>query len=144
MKTFQLQKVALVKEAACEYHVNDTSSAKEVCAKIGLENECDECVMLFCLNVKGDVVASFEVSRGTPSMAYIHPREVFKKAILANSEAIIVAHNHPSGNVEPSLDDFDAMNRLSDAGKIMGIPVADFVITAPHGGFYSAKLDEKL
>jgi DNA repair protein RadC len=67
----------------------------------------------------------------------VHPREVFKAAILANSAAIILAHNHPSGDPNPSDDDINIAKQLVEAGKILGIEVLDSVIICPHGRFVS-------
>ena len=70
------------------------------------------------------------VSVGTLNFTVIHPREIFKGAILANAKAIIAAHNHPSGNLEPSKEDQCAFKKLKAAGDLLGIPLLDFLIVA--------------
>ena len=68
------------------------------------------------------------VSIGTLSASLAHPREVFKAAILASAGAILLAHNHPSGDVTPSKDDADLTRRMVEAGRIIGIEVIDHII----------------
>ena len=68
------------------------------------------------------------VSEGTLNSSLVHPREVFRGAIVATSASIIVAHNHPSGNPEPSHEDLAITKQLKDAGNILGIPVYDHII----------------
>lgn len=81
------------------------------------------------------------VSIGTLTASLVHPRETFRIAIMQNSAHIIIAHNHPSGEVEPSEDDLKITKRLVDAGKIMGIEVLDHLIFS-HSNYLSFK--EKL
>lgn len=68
------------------------------------------------------------VTMGTVNRTIVHPREVFYEAIKDNATAIIVAHNHPSGNLEPSPDDLEITRRLERAGDILGIPVLDHIV----------------
>lgn len=75
------------------------------------------------------------VSLGTLDQAPVHPREVYAPAIQARASGIIVAHNHPSGNLNPSPADLDATRRLSEAGKILGIRLIDHVIFSEEGFF---------
>ncbi len=69
-----------------------------------------------------------EVSHGTLNQSLVHPREVFKAAILANAFSIIVAHNHPAGSLEPSAEDLQSTNQLAMAGRLLGIPLQDHII----------------
>jgi DNA repair protein RadC len=81
------------------------------------------------LNAKNQVVGYQEVSHGTISASLVSQREVFKAAILSNSFALLVAHNHPSGaQLSPSKEDLDTTKQLLKAGKILGITVLDHVI----------------
>ena len=68
----------------------------------------------------------------------VHPREVFKDAIMHNAYSVVLAHNHPSGDSEPSEDDLTITKRLVDAGKILGIEVIDHIIITKNG-FFSFK-----
>lgn len=78
------------------------------------------------------------ISVGTLNANLVHPREVFKEAIDARAASVIVAHNHPSGDTEPSEDDLTITKRLAEAGKILGIEVADHIIVT-KSGFFSFK-----
>ena len=88
----------------------------------------EEVFVMLTLNTKHRVTGAFEVSRGNLNSALVHPREVFKRALLNNSAGIIIAHNHPSGDVTPSHDDITTTQRLVEAGEILGINVLDHVI----------------
>jgi len=69
-----------------------------------------------------------EIARGHLTGVEVHPREVFKGAILNNAAQMIVAHNHPSGDPEPSPQDATLTKRLVEAGRVLGIPVRDHVV----------------
>jgi DNA repair protein RadC len=73
------------------------------------------------------------VARGTLNRCEVHPRDVFRIAVEANAAAVIVAHNHPSGDVTPSADDRTLTRRLVEAGALLGIPVLDQVIVGQLG-----------
>ncbi len=73
---------------------------------------------------------------GTVNRSIVHPREVFIEAVRDNAAAVIVAHNHPSGNIEPSFEDREVTRRLKEAGSILGIPVLDHLVFSWRG-FYS-------
>ncbi|WP_308421628.1 JAB domain-containing protein [Lysinibacillus alkalisoli] len=62
----------------------------------------------------------------------VSPREVFKTAIMQNAASIIIAHNHPSSNVEPSPEDIEVTNRLVESGQLLGIEVLDHLIVSNH------------
>jgi len=93
-----------------------------------LEDEPAEVFAILCLTTKHRVIAYHEVSRGTLDTTLVHPREVFKAALLANAAAIILAHNHPSGDPTPSGDDFALTRRLQHAGNLVGIEILDHVV----------------
>jgi DNA repair protein RadC len=92
-----------------------------------------ECVMVITLDGNNQVSSSHMITVGLANQSQIHPREVFKWAVRWNSVSILVAHNHPSGNLEPSEADLVATKRLSEAGKLMGIPLLDHVIVSSEG-----------
>jgi DNA repair protein RadC len=69
-------------------------------------------------------------SVGSLNQSIVHPREVFKGALLANAQAIIAAHNHPSGNLDPSDADRRAFDQLTSAGELLGIKLLDFLIVS--------------
>jgi DNA repair protein RadC len=88
------------------------------------------------LNIKNQITSFEVVSTGSLVSSIVHPREVYKGAILSNAASVIFMHNHPSGDPEPSIDDMEITNRLKKAGNILGIDVLDHIIVA-SGGFYS-------
>lgn len=89
--------------------------------------------MVFHLDTQNHIIARNEVSVGTLNASLIHPREVFRPAIHDNCSHIIVAHNHPSGGLEPSQEDIMVTKRLQDAGKLLGIEVLDHIIVTKNG-----------
>jgi DNA repair protein RadC len=89
------------------------------------------------LNTKNEVIEFPTISVGTLSASLVHPREVFKPAIRASAASVVLAHNHPSGRVEPSREDREVTRRLSDAAEIIGIEVLDHVILGD--GYFSMK-----
>ena len=94
------------------------------------DGEVKERFITFWLN-SANVVIGFEiVSEGTLNSSVVHPREVFRGAIVATCANIIVAHNHPSGNTEPSNEDITLTKKLIEAGKIIDILVFDHIIFA--------------
>ncbi len=84
--------------------------------------------LILLLDTKNNIIGKEEISRGTLNSSIVHPREVFKPAIKRSVSAIIVAHNHPSGDPTPSHEDIEVTKRLVEAGKILGIDVLDHVI----------------
>ncbi|ADL12098.1 RadC family protein [Acetohalobium arabaticum] len=80
------------------------------------------------LNTKNEIISIEDISIGSLSNSIVHPREVFKPAIRRSSAAVILAHNHPSGNPEPSKEDIDITQRIKKAGKILGIEVLDHLV----------------
>jgi DNA repair protein RadC len=88
------------------------------------------------LNTKSRVKMVELVSLGSLTASVVHPRETYRRAVLAGSASIIVAHNHPSGEVEPSTEDTKTTKLLIEAGRILGIPLLDHLIFA-DGTFFS-------
>lgn len=94
--------------------------------------------MCIHLNIK-QVVLSYEiVSVGSLNSSVVHPRELYKGALLSNAASIIVVHNHPSGQTTPSPEDIAVTKRLSDAGNILGIQLLDHLVLG-NNGFVSLK-----
>jgi len=90
------------------------------------------CVMLSAKNV---VIGMDIVSVGTLTSSLASGREIFKSAILLNSAAIILSHNHPSGDATPSREDIQLTDRISKAGEILGIKLLDHIIIADQGNY---------
>ncbi len=93
-----------------------------------LEDADREMFLIVCLSSKHEPTAIHTVSIGTLNASVVHPREVFKAAILSNATGIIMAHNHPSGDPAPSKEDIILTRRLIDAGELLGITVIDHII----------------
>tara|TARA_R110002073_G_scaffold101349_2_gene230306 strand:+ start:478 stop:936 length:459 start_codon:yes stop_codon:yes gene_type:complete len=90
------------------------------------------------LNARHRVVSMEIASVGTLSTSLVHPREVFKAALLANASAIICAHNHPSGDASPSGEDRAVTTRLKKVGELIGVPMLDFLVVT-DSGMWSAR-----
>jgi DNA repair protein RadC len=85
------------------------------------------------LDARNGVIGIDEVSSGSVTGNLVHPREVFKAAILSNAVSVVLVHNHLSGDVEPSQADLEITRRLVEAGKILGIEVIDHLVVSKEG-----------
>jgi len=85
-------------------------------------------MMVVHLDAKNKPIGWQIISQGSLTLSIVHPREVFKGAILANSAAIVLAHNHPSGDPTPSSEDRELTSRLKMAGELLGIRLVDHII----------------
>jgi DNA repair protein RadC len=92
-----------------------------------------EVFAVLVLDTQNVVLATVELSHGTLNASLVHPREVFKAAIDHVGAAVLVVHNHPSGNPEPSGEDIAITHQLAEAGKILGIPLHDHLIVGGNG-----------
>mgnify|MGYP001618422493 CR=1 FL=1 len=121
------------------YNHKPISCAKDVYGRFvdRLKDYKEEHLFVLLLDTKNKVINenNFEVSKGTLNSSLIHPREVFKEAIKASANSIILVHNHPSGNPEPSKEDLEVTGRLSKLGEELGIKVLDHVIVG--NGYWS-------
>ncbi len=122
-----LERVRTIADAACAFIPLLRDEPVEVCG-------------LLCLSVRHDVLGYHELSRGTVDATVVHPRDVFKIALLSNARAVILAHNHPSGDPMPSADDLALTQRLKTAGDVLGIDLLDHVIV---GGDTYVSLKER-
>lgn len=104
--------------------------------KFGREKK--EHFVMLSLDARNHLIKISNVSVGTLNANLVHPREIFKEALSQNAASIILAHNHPSGDAEPSEDDLVITKRLVEAGKIMGIEINDHIIVTKNG-FFSFK-----
>ena len=98
-----------------------------------LINSDREMILSVMLTVKNDLIGVETVSIGSITASTTTPRDIFKSAILANAVAIIVCHNHPSGNLIPSDADIELTKQLVDAGELLGIKVLDHLIVSNRG-----------
>jgi DNA repair protein RadC len=98
-----------------------------------LSGKKKEYFYILCLNTRGRVNDTRQVSIGNLDSSLVHPREVFKDAISTLASTVILVHNHPSGDLEPSAEDINLTRRLVEAGELLGIPVIDHIIVSDKG-----------
>jgi DNA repair protein RadC len=94
---------------------------------------------MFCVSAKLRVIAYHEVHRGGVNSSLVYPRDVFKAALISNAAAVVVGHNHPSGDPEPSPEDRAVTRRLMSAGEVIGVAVLDHIVVGHGGRFFSFK-----
>lgn len=107
-----------------------------------LRDELKEKFIVVCLSTANKIVKYETISVGNLNSSIVHPREVFKVAIENNSANIIVLHNHPSGNPEPSREDIYVTKKLIEAGKYLDINLFDHIIVA--GNTYTSLIQRRL
>jgi DNA repair protein RadC len=93
--------------------------------------------VILMLDQKNQVIGINTVSIGSLSASVVHPREVYKPAILSNCAALILGHNHPSGDPQPSREDRAITQRLKEAGALLGINVLDHLVIGAEGRYFS-------
>ena len=99
--------------------------------------------MLFLLSTLWGAFQEKLLFKGTLNYSLIHPREVFKEAYMLSASAIICVHNHPSGNVKPSIQDLESTNNLVEIGRIHGIKLLDHIIIG-NDNYYSFLENNKI
>ena len=130
---FQRLRLQVVKEEefpySCKVTVSRPSDVRDLLTKsMEMHLEAEEVLIMVTIDAKHRVTGIFEVSRGSVSSSLVHPREVFKRALLMNASGIFVAHNHPSGDVTPSTDDTATTKKLKKAGEVLGVQLLDHLI----------------
>lgn len=98
-----------------------------------LKSKKQECFAVLTLDGANRLIDNLVVFQGTLNQSLIHPREIFAKAIEDRAASIILAHNHPSGNPEPSEEDKRVTKKLKEAGNLLGIDVLDHLIITNQG-----------
>ncbi len=116
-----------------ETFLKTSQDVAQACENIR-DNKKENCVLL-CLDARRRLIYRETLSIGTINASLIHPREVFAPALQCRAAAIMLAHNHPSGNPEPSREDLKLTQNLVRAGKLLGITVLDHVIIATSGHY---------
>jgi len=107
-----------------------------------LRDELKEKFLVVCLNSANKVTKFEAISVGSLNSSVVHPREIFKFAIENSSASIILIHNHPSGNLEPSNEDIAITKKLVEAGKILNIQVLDHIIVG--GNSFTSLVERRL
>ena len=133
MVNISVYNLRVIKEKSGRYDVEKNISSPKIATKIfndvlELDTRSEEVLALMTLDTKNKVTGLFIVSQGSINSSIVTPREIFKRAILQNSNGIIIAHNHPSGDTTPSKEDINITRRIKEAGKIIGIDLLDHII----------------
>lgn len=139
-KRISIVSVKMVKESSFLYQTRQILSPSDAYEMIKdqLQDLDREQFIIACLNTKNEPTNLSVVAMGTLNKAIVHPREVFKTAILSNAASIMAFHNHPSGDTTPSQQDLQLTNRLYEAGELLGIKLLDHLIIG-DGSFTSLK-----
>ena len=114
-----------------EVTLSSPESVQQLLSKLIGFRDSEHCVALL-LDTKNRVNGIHEFSIGSLNASLVHPRELFKSAILCNSNSIILAHNHPSGNTTPSETDISLTIELVRCGKLLQIPIIDHIIVSDN------------
>jgi DNA repair protein RadC len=140
-KRVNIVTIKMVREGSILYDVRKIGGPSDA-ATLGrrfLEDSDREQLMVCCLDTKNQPLSMNVASIGSLNSSIVHPREVFKAAILSNAASIIIIHNHPSGDPSESREDLDITKRLKEAGKILGIDLIDHIIIGSEGKYCSLK-----
>lgn len=136
-----LSKTAAQKLAAC-FRLNSLMNIQAINGEIigcpqdaakalsFIKNEEQEHMVVMHLNTKNKIIKKLVISKGTINSTICRPREIFKAAIRENVAAILLGHNHPSGDPSPSMEDIELTKKIKEAGDVLGIKVLDHVIVA--------------
>ncbi|MFR5115411.1 JAB domain-containing protein [Turicibacter sanguinis] len=129
-KRINIVSIKMVKESSFLYQTRTISSPKDAYEMIKdqLQDLDREQFIIACLNTKNEPTNISVVAVGSLNKAIVHPREVFKTAILSNAASVMAFHNHPSGETTPSQQDIQLTNRLYEAGELLGIKLLDHLI----------------
>ena len=129
-KRINIVSIKMVKESSFHYLARQILSPNGAYQMIKeqLEGLDREQFIIACLNTKNEPTNITLVSVGSLNKAIVHPREVFKTAILSNAASIMAFHNHPSGDATPSDQDIQLTHRLVEAGELLGIKLLDHLI----------------
>ena len=147
MTNLSILNLKVVKEKEVNYNgnwenkkINGPEKVVDVAINVlELHEQAEESFYIFTLDTKCQINGIFEVSRGSLNASIVHPREIFKRALMQNANCIMLLHNHPSGDPAPSTEDINVTNRLIDAGNIIGIKVLDHIVIGDENNYISFK-----
>ncbi len=145
-KRVDIVSLKLVKESSVLYETRKISNPYDAyrLVKSFLVDSDREKFVVVCLDTKNQPVSIEIVSIGTVNSAIVHPREVFKVAVLSNASKIICFHNHPSGNMDFSSEDEEITKRLQKCGEILGIELVDHIVIRDDDKYFSFKENCKI
>jgi len=133
----ELSKRFLSYRSGDTYKINSPADAANL-IMVELREFKQEILKVLLLNTKNVVIGIHNASMGSLNSSIVHPREIYKEAIRKSAAAIIMVHNHPSGDPTPSSEDIAATGRIKEVGKIIGIELLDHVIIG-DGKFISLR-----
>jgi len=141
LKTFNLR---IVKEKEGVYDLDRKITGPDGVVRVlnevtELNQRTEEVFVMLTLDIKKSITGVFEVSVGSINSSLVTPREIYKRAILQNASAIIIAHNHPSGSLDLSAKDVNVTEALVEAGEILGIEMLDHLVIGDGNNFLSMK-----
>lgn len=126
------KQVTVVMESSKYYPGTDLSSPQKIADMFDqvfqITDQPEEHFYLLCLDTKCKPLGVFEISHGTINLSFASTRSIFQRALLVGAADIIVAHNHPSGDVNPSRADIKTTEQIKEAGVLMDIPLLDHLI----------------
>ena len=134
-----IYRVTLVREGKMptyESRIRSSANAYSVLQEFLADTDREHFVILM-LDQKNQVIGINTVSVGSLTASIVHPREVYKPLILSNAAAVILGHNHPSGDPQPSHEDRAITQRLKEAGALLGINVLDHLVIGADGRYFS-------
>lgn len=135
----KLKQEIIVREDFAPMNANSIYSvARWLQEEIG--HDAQENLVVLCLDTKRNVVCYSTVHKGSLNQSIAHPRDIFQRAILSNTNCIIISHNHPSNNPRPSETDTKFTSRIKECGDLLGIKLLDHVIVG-HNTYFSFRED---
>lgn len=127
LKSYRSVRLSLVREQAPAPYLGDSRGVVQLVAGL-LQDRTTECVLAIYLDTRHRVIAVHECSSGGVASSVVEPRAVFGAALSLSASALLLAHNHPSGDPTPSGDDKMVTKRIRDAGELLGIALLDHVV----------------
>lgn len=129
---FSRIKLQMVKEKDFEYNTRIIKTATDIVKVVNdieeLHKATEENAILICLNVKNQIVAYSQVAKGSISSCAIDMKSIYKTILLSNASKFILIHNHPTGNAQPSTNDFEITRRLKETSQIMEVQFLDHIV----------------
>lgn len=142
-----INKISLRIEIDKEIKIGEKITSPKSAANVFQEqigNYDREVVAMLCFNTNNEPISFHIASIGSINSSIVSVREIFKTALITNSAKIILAHNHPSGNLLPSEEDINTAANLKAIGRFLNVPVLDHIIVTPNKGEYFSLEEHKM
>lgn len=145
-KRINIVSLEIIKESSLLYGPRQCTSVQAAYELVTpfIKNKDREHLLVVGLNTKNEPTIINVAHIGTVNQSIATPRDIFKPVLLSNASRMIVAHNHPSGHVEPSEQDIKLTKRLQEAGRLIGIELMDHLIVGPNDTYYSFKETDQI